>query len=389
MNDRKLSKWDVKNFTLEFLLKYLPLQTLTLFTPVRMLLQMIILAALKRSSLEQVAFQTPNSRCGKTLREHLRAQIYSQPLLESSFNQSFRALLPNTFWKKQKSLPLVVDWVEQGYYGKSSDDEKIRRGKPKQGASRFFVYATVYTLLKGQRFTLAMTFVTPQDTTLSVLKRLHGVLIQQKLKAKYYLLDRQFYSVSVMRWLKSKQLRFIIPAVIRGKEGSATRRLKAEKSSRWEKYVVKSSKEGTVEVEMAIVCFNKKGKNRRETFVYATNGMRNHPLKWIKETYRKRFGIEVSHRQRNEFQVKTTSRNEEVRYFYMALGFLMRNIWVWFHWNQIGEKQKGRVGRRLYLNELTIDFLKTWLRSAIEKEYPIREEILLSELSLPKRLRSG
>ena len=109
MNDRKLSKWDVKNFTMELLLKHLPLRTLTLFTPVQMLLQIIIFAALKRSSVEQVTFQTPNSRCGKTIREHLRAQVYSQPLLESSFNQSFQALLPNVFWKKKKSLPLVVD----------------------------------------------------------------------------------------------------------------------------------------------------------------------------------------------------------------------------------------------------------------------------------------
>lgn len=389
MNNRKLTKWDVKNFTMELLLKYLPLRTLTLFTSVEMVLQIIILASLKRSSIEQVTFQTPNSRCGKTIREHLRAQVYSQPLLESSFNQSFQALLPNVFWKKKKSLPLVVDWVEQCYYGDSSDGEKIRRGKPKQGASRFFVYATVYTLLKGQRFTLAMTFVTPQDSTLSVLKRLHEALLQDNLKAKYYLLDRQFYSISVMRWLKSNKLRFIIPAIIRGKEGSGTRRLKARKSSGWEKYVVKSSKEGNLEVDMAVVSFNKKGKHRRETFVYATYGMEKHPLKWIKETYRKRFGIEVAHRQRNEFQVKTTSRNEEVRYFYMALGFLMRNIWVWLHWNVIGEKQRGRIGKKLYLKELTINYLKTWLRSAIEKEYPIREEILLSELSLPKRLRSG
>ena len=393
MNHYNLTKRDVKKFAQDLFLKYMPFRSLTIFTPVQMLFNFILMAAIKNSSLEQVAFQAPNARCGKTLRNHLNDQLHSLSAIETSFNESFFALLPKSFWlnahkkKGNNSIPLAVDWVEKGYYGKSSVLNKIRRGKPKNGTSRYFVYATLYTTLKGRRFTLAMTYVTPEDTTLSVLQRLHSYLSRYGLKAKYYLLDRQFYSVAVMGWLISKNLPYIIPAIIRGKAGSGTKKLKARKKSGWEQYEMKSSKEGNLEVEMAIVCFNEKKKKKRKTYVYATWGMRNKTLKWIKETYRKRFGIEVSHRQRNEFEVKTTTKDERARYFYMALGFLLRNIWVWLHWNVIGEKERGQLGKKLKLEEMTIDHLKTWLRSVIEETYPAREGILVCGNGPPEVLR--
>lgn len=380
MNYYSLSKWDVKKFTLDLFLNHLYFRSLTIFTSVQMLFDLILMAAIKNSSLEQVAFQTPNARCGKTLRNHLNTQLHSLSQVENSFNESFLALLPKSFWSKahkKKGIPLSVDWVEKGYYGKASVLKKVRRGKPKNGTSRYFVYATLYTTLKGRRFTLAITYVTPEDTTLSVLKRLHSYLLRLDLKAKYYLLDRQFYSIAVMGWLALEELPFIIPAIIRGKEGSGTKKLKSRKKSGWENYCLNSVKEGSLEVEMAIVCFNEKRKKKRKTYVYATWGMKKKSLKWIKETYRKRFGIEVSHRQRNEFEVKTTTRDEKVRYFYMALGFLLRNIWVWLHWNVIGEKERGQVGKKLKLKEMTIDHLKTWLRSAIEEKYWVRENFLV------------
>ena len=51
----------------------------------------------------------------------------------------------------------------------------------------------------------------------------------------------------------------------------------------------------------------------------------------MKRTYRKRFGIETSYRQMNQCRIRTTTTKFNVRFFYVAIGLLLRNLWVWPH----------------------------------------------------------
>ena len=41
---------------------------------------------------------------------------------------------------------------------------------------------------------------------------------------------------------------------------------------------------------------------------------------WVKETYRKRFGIETSYRQMNQCRIRTTTKKFNVRFLYVAIG---------------------------------------------------------------------
>ncbi len=44
--------------------------------------------------------------------------------------------------------------------------------------------------------------------------------------------------------------------------------------------------------------------------------------------YRKRWGIETSYRVKNDFRVKTTSKNYVIRLFYFLLSVCLYNLWV-------------------------------------------------------------
>ena len=97
-----------------------------------------------------------------------------------------------------------------------------------------------------------------------------------------------------------------MPAVKRGKKPTTpggptgTYALAAEKQGQWTAYTLKSAQEGHVDFDLAVVCHNtrgQRGRHQREALLYATWGVTHRPLRWIRATYRSRFGIESSYRQ--------------------------------------------------------------------------------------------
>jgi hypothetical protein len=85
--------------------------------------------------------------------------------------------------------------VEIPYHGtvEKEHEDEIRRSKAKSGTTHFFVYATVYVILKGNRYTLAFVRVKASDNMLDVLKKLMAQLNKINIKISLLLLDRGFF----------------------------------------------------------------------------------------------------------------------------------------------------------------------------------------------------
>ncbi len=77
------------------------------------------------------------------------------------------------------------------YYGKPKDSEKpyIYRSKAKDGTCSFYAYATLYTIKKGKRVTLAIRGVRWLDTKVCILTCLLAELSSLKIKVKRLYLD--------------------------------------------------------------------------------------------------------------------------------------------------------------------------------------------------------
>ena len=86
---------------------------------------------------------------------------------------------------------MAIDLNLIPYYGKPKDSEKpyIYRSKAKDGTCSFYAYATLYTIKKGRRVTLAIRGVRCQDTKVAILTHLLAELSSLKIQVKRLYLD--------------------------------------------------------------------------------------------------------------------------------------------------------------------------------------------------------
>jgi putative transposase len=103
------------------------------------------------------------------------------------------------------------------------------------------------------------------------------------------------------------------------------------------------SKDGEATFQTNIVVKYSKGKYNRKGvkyFAYAVHDM-DIPVKRMFKEYRKRFGIESSHKLMNTARARTSSKKPVLRLLYVGLGFLLMNIWVYIQWTYLSIRRRG------------------------------------------------
>ena len=305
----------------------------------------------------------------KTLPEYSR--------LQKLVNQTLADQLPKNLCKKEKRI--AIDLVLIPYHGKHCYNvNEIYRSQPKSGTSHFHAYATVCVLHKGFRYTIALTPVAKGEEMKVVVKRLLDQCKNIGLKCKLLLLDRGFYSVSVISYLKHAQVPFVMPVICRGKKetkdqpAGGTRKYRNWKKSGFDRYELKTKvkgKESKTWFYVCVCCKNqngKRGKRGRKSYTFAYYGTDSGRARWYFETYRKRFGIETSYRQSNECRIRTSTRKPQLRFLYFALSMLMRNTWLWFERTYV--MNRGRQRRQERESYFSFKDLLGRLRNFLEKD---------------------
>jgi hypothetical protein len=282
----------------------------------------------------------------------------------------------------QPDQRLAIDLTSIPYHGEPFRHEsEVYRSQAKQGTSHFHAYATAYVILKGQRFTVALTAATKGESMKDVLQRLLKQARSVGVKARLVLLDRGFYSVEVIRYLQAARQPFLMPVVIRGLKAddprgpSGTRVFAAMKRSGWFEYTITSGSKRTATVSICVSCRNYRGqwkRHGRQALVYACWGVDGRSCVWVRETYRTRFGIESSYRQMNQARGRTTTRRPELRLLYAGLALVLRNEWVWLHFEVLSTPRRG--GRLIRLERLRLRAMLHWLLQVIEATYGTTSE---------------
>jgi putative transposase len=116
-----------------------------------------------------------------------------------------------------------------------------------------------------------------------------------------------------------------------------------------------------VSVQVCVCCRNdagRKGQNGRHALVYAYWGFRPGSISWVRQTYRRRFGIETSYRQMERARIRTTTRDPLRRLLFAGIALLLRNAWVWLHLMRLATRHGEVVTLHLELLRFTNLLLK-------------------------------
>jgi len=264
-------------------------------------------------------------------------------VLERRLNEALTSCIPRRM--RRRSWEIAIDLHLEPYYGQpQSSRNEIHHGQAKQGTTKFHAYASACIVEHGRRYTLAMTWVRRHESTVTVLRRLLKRIREIGLKTRCLLLDRGFFSVAVMTLLQELKLPFLMPVKFSGrrpKPGRKATGLRAikQRSAGWCSYTMKSGKrEVTFSVCVGYRRYQnrKDGKMRNQKLLFAAWRVHGSPTA-IRERYRKRFGIETSYRQHRQGRIHTCTRNPRLRLFFIAVAFILRNMWVWIHQTQLAE----------------------------------------------------
>lgn len=330
------------------------------------LIHLVCAAAARLTSLFDACSQMEDAPSGETARLALLSTLPGYAKLQQGVNRALVADVPKPLRKRKH--PFAIDLHLVPYYGLPFDDPKeIYRSQAKAGTHNFHAYASAYVVFHGQRFTVALTPVAYGEKMKEVVQRLLTLARRTCIRPSLLLLDRGFYSIDVIRYLQRARVPFLMPAVARGRKpaegepATGIRAFRLLKSGGWGEHTLVAGKEKAT-VSICVHCGNHRGKRKKRgrfAWVYAYWGISPRSTQWVKDTYRSRFGIETSYRQLNEARIKTCTRNPVVRFFFIALALILRNVWVWFHWDRLSSPRRGR--RLLRLERLRFKALLLWL----------------------------
>jgi hypothetical protein len=333
----------------------------------------LFFAASRTTSLFDACQRLRQCPTDQALRNCLLGQLPESGELERRLNLALQADLPPSL--RRKSRPMAIDISQIPYYGKPRQQRELRRSKRSRGTSRFHCYATVCVLRRGERFTVAMTYVWKDDSLEQVVRRLVERVKAVGLRPRYVLLDRGFYGLGVVRYLKSVRCPFLMPVVHRGRRPKrpleklrGTRRFLAWKRSGFSTHTM-DNRQAQTQVRICVAVRSKRdGRGRKSqslrVMVFAFWGWHPSSASWTAQEYRKRFGIESSYRQMNQCRIRTCSRDAALRLLLVGIALTLRNAWVWFH-HRFFNRPRGR-GVELHLERLRFRTMMLMLQRCAE-----------------------
>jgi Transposase DDE domain len=342
----------------------------------------LLWAASRISSIAAACAALRDAPSDSAFHAALAATLPALAELQRRVNRALQGDLPRCLRRRRQ--PLAIDLHLVPYHGQPLHDEpEVYRSAARDGTSHFHAYATCYVIRKGLRFTLALTAVRRGEPLPRVVQRLLAQAAKAGVRPRYLLLDRGFCSVAVIRALQAGRRAFLMPLPLRGRKldhpkgPSGSRAFAAWKRSGWSRYTLTDPQGRKAMVGVCVKCRNLRGERRRhgrQALVYAYGGgLRPASYRWVKETYRKRFAIETTYRQLQQARIRTSTRDPVVRFFYVAVALLLRNVWVWLHWQVLAERRRG--GRRVDTNRLTFRTLLLWLQHWAEQCLGVCDEI--------------
>ena len=351
-------------------------------------LTVLLWAAARMASLAAACAALVKAPCDQAVRDALLATLPAFAELQRRLNRALAGGLPRILRRGRHVVAIDVTLLP--YYGlPQAEARELYHGSRKAGTRQFHAYGTAYVICRGCRYTLALRAVHHADPWSAVVRDLLRQVRATGVRVRLLLLDRGFYSVDVIRYLQAARCPFIMPAIRRGRKPnhpqgpSGTWAFTTWRRSGWARYTLEERNDQRRATVTVAVCRHRlpartrtgrRPKKRSQVWLYALWGLEPRSVAWVRETYRQRFGIESSYRQLNQTRIRTSSRSPLLRLLFVGLALVLRNVYVWLHWEVLAHKRRGR--RRVDLDQLPLRALLHWLQEVAEARFGVKDSVM-------------
>lgn len=254
----------------------------------------------------------------------------------------------------KKPVTIAIDGHKRPCHSK--DEDLLVGGKPKGGTSKMETYITAQ-IVDDVRLTLAVLPRTDDDDRADLIKELIKKIRELKIKIKKIMLDRGYYSVSVLKALRELHISYIMMI----KKYEPIQKLIIAYHNGTGKQTVPyevTSTDGSEKIRLLIV--KRKDADKQEEIidkyiVLAYHGCRRKVadiIAYVPEEYRKRWGIETGYRNIGFIRAKTRSMIPGVRWFLFLFSAAVANFWVLANYVSAGAKDG------IITPTITIEFFK-------------------------------
>lgn len=326
----ELTAKDIRHQTMKTLQKHLSIKADGYLCQTEMILDVVLKASAEGSSIEAACADLETVADSNTIRDYLTAALPREQLRqqEAQINAALAESIPDTMIRTE--LELAIDFHDEPCYAKQEALRAVTcSGKAKAGTSHFIRTASAYVIWRDVRLTLAVHYVLPDETSLDSLKFLLARLKALGFSFEVLYLDKGFACGSIITYLTDHHQPAIIACPIRGKS-SGTRALCQGRRSYRTEYTFTDGTKANLAMVASLVP-DKSGQRRRKWLAFIVIELDWSPHR-VYRRYRRRFGIECSYRLLRCVCPKTTSPNPALRFFFVGIGLILLNTWVFLRW---------------------------------------------------------
>ncbi len=85
--------------------------------------------------------------------------------------------------------------------------------------------------------------------------------------------------------------------------------------------------------------------------------------------------IETRYRVKNQARIRSTTKNPVLRLLYVALAFILVNLWVYLLWQVVSTTRLG--GRWAFQEQFPVKTMLSFIRQVIERQFPLNRSVYL------------
>ena len=215
---------------------------------------------------------------------------------------------------------VAVDTHLVPYYGKRDCTGQLITSRARQGTDRFHGYSTIYAVVRNRRITFGKRAVRGKKMLPLLRKHLDDARACN-VRIGTLLLDREFYSLDVITFLRSRRIPFIMPVRAGRKMAAGWNR------GRHSFTTAHTLKSGVESIDLRVQVAKRREHSRIRSYYFTVYRVCTSPRQTM-QLYRHRFGIESSYRIAEMARARTSSRETAVRLLNMFVAVLIENEWV-------------------------------------------------------------